>query len=221
MRRNHTLLVVEIIVLVVLIILTAATITRQYKGQAAEYPNLFEYAVDLKNEEYAYAPAQVTYGMSLEELFQAQNLNGKEMVADDSGEIIYATETLRNVSENIGEVDFAQKFTVMEDYGLVGASYRLVVDKDDFEEVCSILYEQAVAYMPENVVFGSVERIKKGQHVGWFQDERVSGSAYVGKCGVSVDFHSPYGYEDSKMMIELSVNIQDAYLKYLSEKERG
>lgn len=190
-------------------IIVAIVVLMMFHQDKNNYTNFFEYAVTLENKDWTYAPAQLEFGMTMEEVLQAEGLDETAILEDDS-EVVFVRKTLGKVSENIGQVEFLKRFIVAESYGLVGTEYQLLVAESDFEEVCGMLYEQAVSYMPEDEQV-SVAGIKDGKGVLWRSYDEGNNL----KCCVSFSADAVYEADRSKRIISLSVYIEPSYLKKL------
>lgn len=190
-------------------IIVAIVVLMMFHQDKNNYTNFFEYAVTLENKDWTYAPAQLEFGMTMEEVLQAEGLDETAILEDDS-EVVFVRKTLGKVSENIGQVEFLKRFIVAESYGLVGTEYQLLVAESDFEEVCGMLYEQAVSYMPEDEQV-SVAGIKDGKGVLWRSYDEGNNL----KCCVSFSTDAVYEADRSKRIISLSVYIEPSYLKKL------
>ena len=131
------------------------------------YSNFFAYAIKLTNKDWIYEPAQLRFGMSKEEVLDAEGLDESAILATDN-EVIFAKETIYNVSDTI-------------------------------EEMCMMLYEQALSYMP-NAGEKSLERIRDGMDLRWNGHED-------GSLKSVVEFSADEFYESdhSKRIISISI----------------
>ena len=180
--------------------------------KASVYENLFEYAIDLTDEEYAYAPTQLKFGMTMEEVLQAEGLDESAILKEDS-EIVYHKKMYKNVSDAIEEIILCKRFIVSEEYGLGGVYYDILVDKEDYDEVRALICDQAEAYMSEPPMEGSLEEFRKsGGSVRWEEKEMVEGKQ-MPKCTVLLGTDAkPEGYEDTKVQITIGVSSHVAWL---------
>lgn len=223
--KKRTYITIGMAVLVVLFILGMIVWRSQMDNGSEEYTNFFKYSVEHDNHEWRFVPARFQYGMSMEEVLQIENLDESAIVENG----IITTQILTDISENIEEVQLEKHFGFRdEDFGLMGVTYRFLIDKDDMEEMCSILAEQAEAYMPELVsedfysesaseegvlvCSGSLEDITNG--VEWIYHEEISENSFLPKSRVSLGL-LPIANDDTKVYIYLGIGTPTVYLQYL------
>lgn len=181
MKKKYMMIVLLVVALASIILYTRFRSQRQVE-EVAQYTNFFEYAIDLNEEEYAYTPKGLVYGMSKEEVLRQEKLADYE---ENEWGNISCTETISNISEDIGEVQFTKSYIFAEDNsGLVRTQYAFVLEMEDSAEFLEMLYEQAKAYMPQPQQ-GTMPGIEAGEHVEWC--DYISGSENVQKKKVRLD----------------------------------
>lgn len=193
----------------IIVAIALVLIIHQQDEETEEYTNLFEYAVSLGHKDWTYAPMQLEFGMSMEEVLETEGLNKTAILEDDS-EVVFVKYSVKNIPENIDELAFCKRFVVSEEYGLISVEYQLLVAEEDFKEVCSMLYEQAKSYMPvdEQVL---IENMKDGKDVIWRSyDEADNLKSCVSFSADAVDES-----DRSKRIISLTIYIEPSYVKRL------
>lgn len=191
--------------LALLIVVVLGVSMYQISVKESIHTNLFEYAIELTDPEYAYSPAELEFGMSMEEVLRAEGLDESAILKEDS-EILYHKKKYKNVSDSIEEIILCKRFIVSEEYGLGGVYYDILVDKEDYDEVCALIYEQASAYMPEPPMEGSLEEfLKSGNGVRWEEKEMVEGKQMPKSTVLLGADAKPEGYEDTKIQISLGI----------------
>ena len=111
-----------------------------------EHTNFFEYAVAKNNAAFTYVPAQYSYGISMEEILDAEQLDKKAVWQEDGIYYVEKQETITDISENIKEAIFGKKFWVYDGYGLAKVEYSFEVEDEYFEELCDLMSKQAAEY---------------------------------------------------------------------------
>ena len=203
--------------LILLIIIVIGIIKHQNSIRKNIYTNLFEYAVDLTNSDYAYSQAQLQFGMTMEEVLRAEGLDESAILEEDS-EIVYHKEKYKNVSGAIEDIVLYKRFIISDEYGLSGVYYDILVDKEDYDEVRALLCDQATAYMAEVPMEGSVEEFRKsGRSVRWEEKEIVKGKQIPKSTVLLGTDVKPEGYEDSKVQITLGVCLHVALADSVEE----
>lgn len=201
-KRNYV--IYGIIIVVLLVVLLVFIHNSKKDKQVTKYTNIFKYAITLESEEEVYAPAQATFGMSMEELLQSHNLDNATVRDEEVQQVIYTTQKITDLSETIEAAVFNKKFEIVEDVGLVNVEYQLVIDDADLEEMCMLLYEQAKAYMPSPSE--PLENLKSQQMVEWIESEKIDEVKSIPKSIVRVSFESePYGYDKEKTLISINI----------------
>lgn len=192
-----------------------STVESQKTEQAVDSKtNLFAYAVRLDDSEYAFAPAQVAYGMTKEEMFKATDFTEADIPSSDS-EIVVKQETLKNVTENIDEVEFLRKVLFSEGLGVWGVEYWFQLSEEDLSEFCRMLYLQAKVYMPD--VNDTLLEIRDGNDVVWTQSIAKENGSPMQKSTCELSF-APVDGEKGQMLVVLKCGISAEYLKVLAEK---
>lgn len=111
-----------------------------------EHTNFFEYAVANDQVAYAYVPNQYSYGISMEDILDAEDLDEKAVWQEDGIYYVEKQETIADISENIKEAIFGKKFWVYDGYGLAKVEYSFEVKDEHFEELCDLMSKQAAEY---------------------------------------------------------------------------
>ncbi len=204
MKHKRLTAIVMSLVLVLFIMVVGiiiGLILLQKGDEKEEYTNFFEYAVAINYNEWTYSPAQLEFGMNKEEVLDMEGLDESAVLPTDS-EVIFTKETICDVSDTIKEIEFSKSFIVLENDGLVKVGYQFLVPTTNLEEMCMLLYEQAVSYMPEEEQI-SLEKIKEGKDVSWRGHESDGLKSYV-------DFSTDEYYESdpSKRIISFSIYLK-------------
>lgn len=145
MNKKKTLM--GIAVLCVLIVLSMVAIFLFQKNKR-DRSNLFEYVIDLKNENWTYAPRGLDYGMTAEEVIKAEQL--KNYIWEEENEILRTEQTVKKLFGEIKEFEFVKRYFFDSEGGLASVRYELTLASEYEETIRQLLYDQAVAYMPEN-----------------------------------------------------------------------
>ena len=193
--------------IIVIIILLA----RKIELGNTKYTNLFEYAIDLTNEEWAFAPKQVSFKMSKEDLLKEEQLSESAVNRYDSS-VIMNTEMIENVSSTVKNIPFVKRFSFEEEYGfqLQCLDYTFVVNKEDLEEVCTLLMEQAQEYMPIPT-FGTLDGLKKGQTVEWCEYAQKTNGEKIKKSYVTVKVIDNYSV-GGEFGVQLQIAVWHEYM---------
>ena len=109
--------------------------------------NLFAYAVDLENENWAYAPKGLDYGMTVEEVIKAERL--KNYIWEVENEILRIEKTVKNRFSEVKELDYVKRYFFDSDGELASVRYELTFESDAEDYVRQLLYDQSLEYMPE------------------------------------------------------------------------
>ncbi len=200
--------VIAVVIGFAVVIVALATVIMY--NDTESYDNFFQYAINLEHEKYTYAPKQVDFFMSMEEVLQAEGIS-RDAVLEDKG-VILEEKAYTDVSEEIPELTFGKMFSFEKELGLVNVTYNLIVEDTYLEGLCKMLYEQAVAYnMPEGAFGTSVELIKDGKRVDWNDsvfDEKNGWSTVQSEVSFSVGNH-----HDGRKVVKLSVSLNPQFLK--------
>ena len=200
--KKKQILIVLLAVFLVLIILGVIIKSLWHEENLVQYTNFFEYAVDISNEEYAYVPTGVAYGMNKDEVLRQEDIGDYE--ENEWGNISYTT-TLSGISEDIGEVQFTKSYIFAEDNsGLVRTQYAFVLETEDSVAFLEMLYEQAKAYMPQPQQ-GTMPGIKAGEHVEWC--DYISESENVQSKKSAVRFNVGTDVNAGRTVIVLTVEM--------------
>ena len=201
--------------LVIIIILLSLVVLKRSKEQT-DYDNLFEYAINLSGGSYTYAPKQIDYGMSVQDVLEITKLSEDTFV--EEWMTIISQRELSNVSEEFDEVGFREKYVFTEEHGLVSVEYAVIVDDVDFEPLCYMLYEQAVAYMPEPQN-SDVEFIKDAKQVQWDDSvfDEKNGWSTAQTC-VSLSFGDA---ENEKKAVSMMVYLDPLYVKNIQQSDEN
>lgn len=181
---------------------------KYHQPEQNDYDNLFSYALNLSDASYTYAPMQVNYGMSVEEVLEVTKLSEENF--EEEGMTIISQRELSNVSEEFDEVGFREKYVFTQDHGLVSVEYAVLVEDSDFESLCNMLYEQAKDCMPKTRNF-DIEFIKDAKQVQWDDaifDEKTGWS--TAQTCVSLSFGDA---EDGQKVAYINVYLNPLYLK--------
>ncbi len=186
-------------------------LTRKIEIRKTKYTNLFEYAIDLTNEEWAFAPKQVSFRMSKEDLLKEEQLSESAINRYDSS-VIMNTEIIENVSRTLKNVPFVKRFSFEEEYGfqLQCLDYTFVVDKDSLEEICTLLMEQAQEYMPIPT-FGTLDGLKNGQTVEWCEYAQKTNGEKIKKSYVTVKVIDNYSV-GGEFGVQLQIAVWHEYM---------
>lgn len=161
-------------VIVVAIFLSACTAGRK-EDTEANMMDFFEYMVDLEHPNYAFSIKNLEYGMTQQEVLEAEGLT-EEHLNPENGFIITEA-TYENVpfgtkGETIDTLKMKKRYTFYDETGLGGAVYSWTMDAVYEEAMRELLYEQALEYMPQELnayvgILTSLESIKTMPVVGW------------------------------------------------------
>lgn len=120
--------------------------------------NLFQYAVKIEND--VFAPKELAFFTSIEEVLQITGLDADAVSEGGSGKRIISTV---NIAGFPGDIMTIYSFS---DDQLYSVEYVIAVDDTEAANVYDLLHEQAVSTMP--VLTGNtVEGIKNGEEVTW------------------------------------------------------
>ena len=114
------------------------------------YDNIYEYAIDLSDD--FLTPRETDYGMSREAVLEIKGL-GEDAILEDGR--VLATISIEGLSDEIMEI-----FEFSENQ-LNGVQYFIYPKEDVFEDICEMLYQQAIEIMP-NPFSASLEGIREG-----------------------------------------------------------
>lgn len=161
-------------------------------ADSPETENLFQYALEI--EDGVFAPRQVKFFTSMEEILQANDLD-QDAVIDRDGTKTVRTDTRINgfpydayavfhFDENIGDL-------------LYQVRYLILVDEADAADIYDLLYEQAASTMPE-ASGNTIEGIKDGIGASW-EDKKLN------QVGLSIDTYS--ARDDDSVIISLDIGV--------------
>jgi hypothetical protein len=218
---NKKGMIIGIVGAIMAVVLLCAFSYLWNKNRDIGYTNLFEYAVncDWESEEEFYLPAQVTFGMSKEEVLQSQELSNVTVRNEEKQQIISETQKITNLLETIEEAIFNKMFVVVGEVGLVEVIYQLIIDDADLEEMSMMLYDQASKHMTTPSV--PLENLKKQQMVEWIQTEKIEETKQMPRSIVRVYFELEPYEDETKTVISLSIftnrALRDSLLDKLDE----
>ena len=132
-------------VIVAAVFLSACTAGRK------EDTNIFEYMFDVEDgaySDYMYTPQGLTYGMSQEEVIEAEGLT--DYTENHSGNIIQKI-TVADVKEDIKELIIGKYYEFVPGYGLSKVEYYFEVTEEDKDAFTDLLKEQSTEYMPTGI----------------------------------------------------------------------
>ncbi len=132
-------------VIVVAVFLSACTAGRK------EYTNIFEYMFDVEDgaySDYMYTPQGLTYGMSKEEVIEAEGLT--DYTENYSGNITQKI-TVTDVTDDIEELIVGKYYEFVPGYGLSRVEYYFGVTEEDKDAFIDLLKEQSKEYMPTGI----------------------------------------------------------------------
>lgn len=139
-------------------------------SDSTETRNLFQYALEI--EDGVFAPRQVDFFMSVEEVLQAAGLKD-----EDEAEAVYEGDGVKKILADVDIDGFPYDLKAMYvfydsvDNLLTTVQYVFRVDEAEAADIYNLLYEQAAATMPE--AFGNtIEGIKDGVDVSWEDKEK-------------------------------------------------
>ena len=162
-------------------------------ADSSEITNLFQYALEI--EDGVFAPKQVDFFMSIEEILQATGLNEDAVLEQDGIKTIRADANIDGFP-----YDVQAMYVFDEGIGnlLVTVRYLILVDKAETADIYNLLYEQAISTMPE-VSGNTMEGIKDGIGVSWEDKIHNYVELSIGKAYSSGD--------DDSIIINLSINV--------------
>ena len=138
-------LVILMTVIFALIVGTAVLLDIKYNSR--DKSNFFAYTIDLENENWTYAPQGLDYGMTAEEVIKAERI--KAYTWEEDGVILRTEQTVKKPFGEIKELEFVKRYFFDSEGGLASVRYELIMDDDYEKAIRQMLYEQAIAYMPE------------------------------------------------------------------------
>lgn len=161
MKKNNVKVVV-ISIVVVIVFAAAMYYSNVYRLKSAQYTNIFEYLISLEDEEFAFSPKGLQYGLSREEVIQLEQL--KEYDVDEYGNLSFT----KDITDVLGhDAEFHKQYVFSsEEKGLVEVECFISGNAQHAEELLRILYTQAKEYMPSPQE-GTFAFIKAGQVVTW------------------------------------------------------
>ena len=124
---------------------------RDYWTIEKEYTNIFEYMFDIEDgaySDYMYTPQGLTYGMSKEEVIEAEGLT--DYTENHSGNITRKI-TATDVTEDIKELNIYKYYEFTRGYGLSKVEYYFEVTEEDKDAFIDLLKEQSKEYMPTGI----------------------------------------------------------------------
>ena len=178
MYRNVLLKKMFVTIIIMLLLCSCGENT----ANTSETSNLFQYALDMENE--VFSPRKVEFFMNMEEVLQATGLKEYTVIEKDYEDLIRTSANIPGFPDDI-MIDYI--FSDNIGNRLTGVQYHLsIADKADAADVYSLLYEQAVATMPE-ASGNTIEGIKDGIDVSW-EDKQWRKQSYC-KLQLQVIFH--------------------------------
>lgn len=144
-KKVNRKLVVVLIALAAVAVCAAVTLTWGLKVR--DKSNFFAYAIDLENENWAYAPKGLDYGMTLEEVIIADEIVTYTWEKQDV--ILRTEQTIKEPFGQIKEYEFIKRYIFDEEGGLESVQCEIVTDYFYQETIRRLLYKQALEYMPE------------------------------------------------------------------------
>ena len=136
----------KIIILLALCLIIGGIVgcNNKQEPKEMEYTNLFEYMFSIEDgEEYMYTPQGLVYGMSMEEVIEAEKLAEYE---EFHGSLISKI-TVTNVPYDIQKLTIEKQYVFEQGYGLRQVNYGFVVSEDDIDAFLEIVKEQSGEYM--------------------------------------------------------------------------
>lgn len=109
--------------------------------------NLFAYAIDLENENWAYAPKGLDYGMTADEVIKAERLKSYTWEVDN--EILRIEKTVKDHYSEVKELDYVKRYFFDSDGELASVRHELRMGTEYEEVIRQLLFDQATIYMPE------------------------------------------------------------------------
>ena len=214
MNKVYKLQNTTIVLLILCMLVSCMTgCGNQQTQKNKEYTNIFEYMFSLEDEEYAYTPQGLAFGMSDEEVIKAEALT--DYTIDDFGNITY-TKTVTDVSEDIKELTISKYYQFTEGYGLYQVEYRVRVSKDDVDAFLNILKEQSKEYMPTGMEDNKSEVIW-GEKVSFEMAKDLTSGWKTREANRSfAAFNGDYVLEDGTEdhIIQFTVGNGDSYWEF-------
>lgn len=133
----------------------------------SETVNLFQHALEI--EDGVFAPKEVDFFMSVDEVLQATGLN-EDAVSEEDEDGNKRIITYVNIAGFSGDVMVIYGFSG-HDGRLYTVQYVFKVDEAEAADVHNLLYEQAASTMPE-ASGNTIEGIKDGADVSWEDKEQ-------------------------------------------------
>lgn len=121
-----------------------------------ENQNIFASMFSLNEDDFAYTPQGLTYGMSKENVIKAENL--QDYTENVVGNVIYA-DTLTDVSEEIKSLTLQKTYEFAEGYGLHKVGYTFRVSDTELDAFWQLLQEQSEQYMSTGIQDSKTEMI--------------------------------------------------------------
>lgn len=143
MKKKRVYIIVIISILATIVFYVVVVSQKNQK----EYSNLFEYAVELDDEEYRYAPKRLKFGMRADEILENEKINEYDLEAD-SWKIV-VEKKLVNILGELDEVNFETWYWIDPDVGLIAVKYLFTMKPEYQWKFGNALINQANAYMPE------------------------------------------------------------------------
>ena len=166
MRKNYVIKFLTLIS-VFLMLFTVCGCTNNNINETLDINNLLEYSIDITNN--VFAPKQVRFHMTKDEVIQAKALNSEAISEDEAlGKRIINTIGVTNLSEEMTEV-----YTFSEDK-LVSVAYIIAASDTEKVAICNSLYEQATSQLPAPVS-SNLDDIQTGKNtILWLDQEQNS-----------------------------------------------
>lgn len=174
----------------ILLMINTSCVGRQDE-QALNINNLLEYGIEINND--IFAPTQVEFGMTIDEVLKAKSLDSKAYSEDEVlGKRIIQTVNIANLSDEMTVIYTFDKGK------LVFVEYVIAASDAEKTTVCNSLYTQLTKKLPTPAM-NTLEDVKKGKNtVLWIDKEKNS---------ISVSF--PITLNDEPNAIILSIGVAD------------
>lgn len=144
-KKNKQILISVFLLAVVIGVCIGAALI--FKINVHDKSNLFAYAIDLENENWAYAPKGLDYGMTIEEVIKADEI--VNYTWEKQNKIFCTKQTIKEPFGQIKEYDLVKRYIFDEEGGLESVQCEIVTDYFYQETIRRLLYKQALEYMPE------------------------------------------------------------------------
>lgn len=139
------ILIVITVFLVAVVLGIAAMTIKNIFGR--DKNNLFAYAIDLENEDWAYAPKGLDYGMTAEEVIKVEGI--KNYTWEVENEILRIEKTVKNRFSEVKELDYVKRYFFDSDGELASVRYEMTFQSVAEKYILQLLHDQALVYMPK------------------------------------------------------------------------